>query len=78
MEIKILGSGCSNCKRLYEYTKQAVDELDIEATVIYVTDMLEIAKANLLRTPGLIVDQKVVSYGRVPSVEEIKTMLQKV
>jgi small redox-active disulfide protein 2 len=76
MEIKVLGSGCSNCKRLYEYAKQAVDELSIVADVIYVTDMAEIAKANLLRTPGLMVDSKVVSYGRVPSVDEIKELIK--
>ncbi|MDY0294227.1 MAG: thioredoxin family protein [Acholeplasmataceae bacterium] len=77
MEIKVLGSGCSNCKRLYEYTKQAVDELDITANIVYVTDMIEIAKANLLRTPGLIINNHVVSYGRVPLVDEIKEMIKK-
>lgn len=77
MEIKVLGSGCSNCKKLYEYAKQAVDELDITANIIYVTDMIEIAKANLLRTPGLIINNQVVSYGRVPLVDEIKEMIKK-
>jgi small redox-active disulfide protein 2 len=77
MEIKVLGSGCSNCKRLYEYAKQAVDELDITANIVYVTDMIEIAKANLLRTPGLIINNHVVSYGRVPLVDEIKEMIKK-
>lgn len=78
MEIKVLGSGCSNCKRLFENVKQAVDELQVDANVLYVTDMMKIAEANLLRTPGLMFDGKVVSYGRVPSVDEIKEMIQKV
>lgn len=77
MVIKVLGSGCANCKRLYEYTKEAVKELNIDAEVIYVTDMVAIAEANLLRTPGLMIDGKIVSYGRVPNFYEIKEMIQK-
>lgn len=77
MVIKVLGSGCSNCKRLYEYTKEAVKELNVDAEVIYVTDMVAIAEANLLRTPGLMIDGKIVSYGRVPNFYEIKEMIQK-
>lgn len=77
MEIKVLGSGCMNCKRVYEYTKEAVRDLQIEANILYITEMAAIAEANLLRTPGLIINGKVVSYGRVPSIEEIKTMIQK-
>lgn len=77
MEIKVLGSGCSNCKRLYEYAKEAVADLNVKADVIYVTDMIAIAEANLLRTPGLMIDGKVVSFGRVPDVDEIKSMIQK-
>ena len=77
MEIKVLGSGCMNCKRLYEYAKEAVKDLNVKADVIYVTDMAAIAEANLLRTPGLIIDGKVVSYGRVPSIEEMKEMIRK-
>lgn len=77
MVIKVLGSGCANCKRLYEYTKEAVKELNVDAEVIYVTDMVAIAEANLLRTPGLMIDGKIVSYGRVPNFYEIKEMIQK-
>ena len=77
MIIKVLGSGCANCKRLYEYTKEAVKELNVDAEVIYVTDMVAIAEANLLRTPGLMIDGKIVSYGRVPNFYEIKEMIQK-
>ena len=77
MIIKVLGSGCANCKRLYEYTKEAVKDLNVDAEVIYVTDMVAIAEANLLRTPGLMIDGKIVSYGRVPNFYEIKEMIQK-
>ena len=77
MEIKVLGSGCTNCKKLYQYATKAVEELKIEANVLYITDLMEIAKANLMRTPGLVFDGKIVSYGRVPETEEIKTMIQK-
>ena len=76
MEIKVLGSGCANCKRLHETVKTAVDELKVEATVLYITDLMQIANAGLLRTPGLIINGKVASYGRVPALDEVKTMIQ--
>lgn len=76
MEIKVLGSGCSNCKKLLALTEEAVQELQSDANIIYVTDMVQIAEANFLRTPGLIINGKIVSYGRIPSVEEIKTFIK--
>lgn len=76
MEIKVLGSGCSNCKKLLALTEEAVQELQSDANIIYVTDMVQIAEANILRTPGLIINGKIVSYGRIPSVEEIKTFIK--
>jgi len=75
MEIKVLGSGCANCKRLYETVKTAVNDLKVEANVLYITDMMQIANSGLLRTPGLIINEKVVSYGRVPSLDEVKTLI---
>jgi small redox-active disulfide protein 2 len=75
MEIKVLGSGCANCKKLYETVKTAVAELKVEANVLYITDMMQIANAGLLRTPGLIINNKVASYGRVPSLEEVKSLI---
>ncbi|MBN2268630.1 MAG: thioredoxin family protein [Acholeplasmataceae bacterium] len=71
MNIKILGSGCQNCKKLYENAKDAVKASQIDASIDYVTDFKEIAKYNLMRTPGLIINQKVVSYGKVCTKEEI-------
>jgi small redox-active disulfide protein 2 len=77
MEIKVLGSGCSNCKKLFANAKQAVEELGVEATVTYVTDYMEIAKTGILRTPGLIINGKITSYGRVILVDELKAMIKK-
>lgn len=76
MEIKVLGSGCANCKRLLQLVEISVRELSVQAEVKHVTDMAEIANSGLLRTPGLIINNKVVSYGRVPSLEEVKTLIQ--
>ncbi len=75
MEIKVLGSGCANCKKLLGFTQEAVKELSASAEVIYVTDMMEIAATGLMRTPGLIIDGTVKAMGRVPSVKEIKQMI---
>lgn len=75
MTIKVLGPGCSNCKKLYQLTQSVVDELKVQADIIYVTDMIEIAHSGLLRTPGLMINQKIVSYGRIPSVDEIKSFI---
>ncbi len=76
MMIKIIGSGCANCRRLFENTKKAVAELEIEADVQYITDMMAIAKSGLMRTPGLVINGKIISYGRVPEVNEIKTLIK--
>lgn len=75
MEIKVLGPGCYNCKKLNELANLAVKELNVEAKVTYVTDMIEIANSGLLRTPGLVINNKIVSYGRIPSLEEVKTFI---
>ncbi len=75
LTIKVLGSGCDNCKRLEATVRQAVTQLAIEAEVIKVTEPPEIAKYHLLATPGLVVNEKVVSAGRVPSEAEVTTFL---
>lgn len=75
MEIKVLGSGCANCKKLYETVKNAVTDLQINANLLYITDLMEIANSGLLRTPGLIINGKIASYGRVPSLEEVKSII---
>jgi small redox-active disulfide protein 2 len=75
MIIKILGTGCSNCKRLEENTKKAVKELGLDATIEKVTDIKDIMKYGIMKTPGLVVDEKVKVFGRVPTSEEIKKYL---
>lgn len=77
MEIKVLGSGCANCKHLLQMVEFAVKELKVDAKVLYITDMVAIATSGLMRTPGLIINQKIVSSGRVPSLDEIKTWIEK-
>lgn len=77
MEIKILGTGCSNCKNLEKATREAVAELNLDATVVKEEDIVKIMSYGIMRTPALVQDEKVLFYGRVPSVSEIKEMISK-
>ncbi|GAP39723.1 thioredoxin family protein [Flexilinea flocculi] len=74
--IKVLGSGCPNCKRVEALSHQAADALKLDVEVIKVTDYNQILDYNILSTPGLVINEKVVCSGRIPSLEEIKTWLQ--
>lgn len=76
MEIKVFGSGCATCKKLLEAAKQAAAEVNAGIEVLYVTDMKEIMKTGLMRMPGLMVNGKMKSMGRVPAVKEIKQMIE--
>jgi small redox-active disulfide protein 2 len=75
MLIKILGPGCKNCANLERATRQAVADLGLEATIEKVTDYGQIAGYGVMRTPGLVVDERVLFSGRVPTAEEIATLL---
>ena len=75
MIIKILGSGCPNCQRLEANAKEAIKELNLDAKIEKVTDMSEITNYGIMSTPALVADEKVLSYGRIPDVEEIKQLL---
>ena len=75
MIIKILGTGCSNCKRVEANAKKAIEELGVEATIEKVTDIKEIMKYGVMKTPAIVVDEKVKAFGRVPTAEEIKKYL---
>jgi small redox-active disulfide protein 2 len=75
MEIKVLGTGCAKCKSLENNTKEAVNQLAIEANIIKVEDIVEIMKTGVMTTPALVVDGNVVAKGKVPSVSEIKDLL---
>ena len=71
--IKVLGSGCANCKRVEQIAHKVVTEMSIEAEVIKVTDYNDIASYNILSTPGLVINEKVVSSGRIPTPAEVTT-----
>lgn len=77
MIIKVLGSGCANCVKLEENARIAAKELGINADFIKVKDMEGIASYGIMRTPGLVVDEKVVSYGKVLTSDQIKPLLIK-
>ena len=78
MEIKILGPGCSNCRRLYAEAEKAVALSGQPATITKVEAIEEIVDYGILRTPGLVIDEKVVASGRIPSASEIVTMIMNV
>ncbi|RKX18489.1 MAG: thioredoxin family protein [Candidatus Zixiibacteriota bacterium] len=75
-EIKVLGPGCPKCEKLMELTKQAVDELGLGYPVEKVSDIQEIIKYGVAITPALVVDNEVKVMGKVPSVDEIKKMIE--
>ena len=76
MIIKVLGSGCANCKRLEALSLKVAKDLGIEAEVVKVTDYAEIMKYPIMSTPGLVVDEKLVSAGRIPNEAEIAGWLK--
>ena len=75
MIIKILGPGCNNCKKLERATREALDQLELEATVEKVEDYAAIVGYGVMSTPGLVIDDKVFVSGRVPKPAEIKKLL---
>lgn len=78
MMIKILGSGCRNCEILKENTEVAVKERGIEAEIVKVTDFKEIMAYGVMSTPALVIDEKVVSFGKVLKPQEIVKILENV
>lgn len=76
MTIKILGSGCPNCLRLAENAKKAAESEGIAADIVKVTDFADIASYGIMSTPGLVVEGKVVSVGKVLSPQEIASHLK--
>ena len=73
--VKVLGSGCENCKKVEEIARKVVTTMGMEAEVIKVTDWAEIKKYPILGTPGLVINEKVVCAGRIPSEAEVTTWL---
>jgi small redox-active disulfide protein 2 len=75
MEIKVLGTGCARCKSLEKITRKAVEELNLDATVEKVEDIQKIMEYAVMRTPALVINEKVVMSGQVPKVSELKELL---
>jgi small redox-active disulfide protein 2 len=76
MEIRILGPGCPRCGEVEKRTINVLAELNVGADVQKVTDIKKIAEYKVFATPGLVINGKVKSYGRIPSQEEIKRWIQ--
>lgn len=71
LTIKVLGPGCANCKKLEEVTRQVLASLNLDAEIIKVTDMQQIIAYEVLKTPGLVINEKLVSSGRIPSPDNV-------
>ena len=76
LHVKVLGSGCPNCKKLETETRAALDEAHIPFELTKVTDFADIAGYGVLSTPALVIDEKVVSAGRIPSRSRIVELAQ--
>lgn len=75
IQIKVLGPGCGNCKRLYAETEQAVARFGVPATITKVDDIKDIMAYKILAMPALIINGEMKSAGRIPSAAEITTWL---
>ena len=75
LTIKILGSGCANCKRLEEIARKAATDMGVDAEFAKVTDPNEILAYDILSTPGLVINEKVVSAGRIPTPASVAAWL---
>lgn len=75
MKIKVLGPGCARCHQLEQMVKDVVKELSIDADIEYVKDIKKIMEYPILTTPGLVIDEKLVCSGRVPSKAEVSTFI---
>lgn len=75
LTIKVLGSGCPNCKKVESIAKQSAETMGIQAEIIKVTDYNQIMDYNIMSTPGLVINEKLVCAGRIPSTAEVSTWL---
>lgn len=76
--VKVLGSGCAKCNQLESATKEALQQLGMDTTIEHVTDFTQIAAYGVMTTPALVIDGKVVSYGKVLKTDEVLKILHKV
>ncbi len=75
LTIKVLGSGCAKCKRVEQIVHKVLDEMTLQAEIIKVTEYPEIMKYNVMSTPGLVINEKIVSTGRIPTPAEVTSWL---
>ena len=75
MEIKVLGTGCAKCKSLEKVTRKAVEELNLNASVEKVEDIQKIMEYAVMRTPALVINEKVVLSGQLPKISQVKEIL---
>ena len=73
LSIKVLGPGCANCQKVEQLAKKVVATLSVDATFLKVTEMKDIKKYPILATPGLVINEKLVCAGRIPSEAEVTT-----
>jgi small redox-active disulfide protein 2 len=73
--IKVLGSGCENCRRLAWLTERVINHLGIEAQIVKVTDYAEMMQYNIMSTPGLVINEKLVNAGKIPTEAQITTWI---
>lgn len=71
LSIKVLGPGCANCRKLEEIAREAVASLGVDAEISKVTDMQQIIDYDVLKTPGLVINEKLVSSGRIPTPQTV-------
>lgn len=76
MKIQVLGSGCPTCKKLYEITQKAVEEMGLDEKVEYITDITKIIEMGLMQSPVLAIDGKPVMVGFTPDIEKIKSLIK--
>lgn len=76
--IKILGTGCSKCKTTANLVKEVVNEQNIDAEIIKIEDIMEIMEYNVITTPAIIVDEKIVIKGRIPSKKELEELFENI
>ena len=75
MHIKVVGTGCRKCKALLAVTEEAVKQTGVQAQIEYVTDVIKIAETGLMSTPGLIIDNKIVSSAKVLDAQEVAELI---
>ncbi|TCB47773.1 thioredoxin family protein [Acinetobacter sp. ANC 4779] len=77
MQIKVMGTGCRKCKALLAATEEAVKNSGVQAEIEYVTDMIKIAETGLMSTPGLVINDKIVSSGKVLEAQAVAELIEK-